>query len=411
MTGFQQFLNEFINDENQITILFNEYLDSNQRKTFYELIESHNLYHKTVNLGNNKYIIVSKVKTDNSEFDCLSQFIKDFNCAIMPIDSDFIEYSLKKSNRYTNLWDIYENVFLPLILELGNNDIKKGLIIYRKAIIDMREKLVTDISNNSYYQQFLKTDIKSSNEYKISKKSIYCLQNSTEITKKHSDIEKKYYISIDLISANFSCCKLFDKRIVYDIDKWDDLICLMFEKINLNGELFRNFVKSNKHLRQLIFGQLNCKKIMEYSRSVMHKICDLLVSHGVIHKNDLMTIMHDEIIIRTDMNHFHKVDQIGKILANYAANIFEFCRIQSFNLHNLANQDFFVKRIIYDHKIGQTDMVNFKCIDSKYMNQCISYYERKTISDNDLRFQYDGYSARFDRSIFDEFNQKSKNEN
>ena len=45
-------------------------------------------------------------------------------------------------------------------------------------------------------------------------------------------------------------------------------------------------------------------------------------------------------------------------------------------------------------------ILSFKSIDKKYLNQCISYYEKGRIDEENLRFECDGFHARFDQPLF-----------
>lgn len=399
--NFSQFLKS-----NETQLIINRDLNSYERKALYEEIERlkneyPNLTHITKLIKNRKVITIYKSLPKefiDGEYNCLIQFIKDYSWPIMTLDREYILYSLKKTQPYMNTWTLYETIFLPLIFELGKGDLVNGLTIYRTVLSQIKKETIGFFVNNEDYQAFCLMGPFSEKKYKVSRKSIYNLSNSIPHSQPNNG---RFYISIDIISANYNCCKLLNKKIVAESDSWEDFISKIIEKKEIrDGDKFGAYIRSNKYLRQLIFGQLNCHKIMDYSRSLIHAVCDQLLESQQIIESQLLCVMNDEIIIKTDESHRQLIEKIKLILSERIPSIYSILRIQSFNLLNLAGKEYFIKKIKYDHLLGEIDRSVIKCVDQKYLNQCIAYYEGTPVTSQDLRFEYEGHSARFDDSIF-----------
>ena len=397
----ETFLKDFINNNNITEILYEVKLDKHERKEFYTLIESSGLYHKALNRNKTKYIIVTKIKQYDEECECLLSYVNDYNLPIMKLDKKYIEYSLNHLEPYTNYLSIYTNIFKPLVLSLGKNNIKEGLKQYSKCISDVRIYMMDHFGKQQSYVKFRDAEIKiERNKYKNLGR-LYKLENSISIDKKDQLDKRKYFVSIDFISANFSNLKYYDKSMVLDADTWQEFAVKCFKNINVHEEKFEDYMKTNKFIRQLILSKLNLKKIMEYSQFNIHKMLNYLLGEKIIVESDIVSVMKDEIIVSSDVDSDKLCEKISDGLQKYDSELHKICRINAFNLYNLSSYDYYVKNIIYDSNKKLVDEIVFKCIDSKYMNQCISFYEGKEITDEDLRFDYDGNCARFDKSIFD----------
>jgi hypothetical protein len=387
-----EFLENFINNESSETESYNVPLTSEERKAFYNKCDCLGLYHKRIDMNKRKCIIVSKVKKSDPELHCLKQFIHDFNLPVMPLDKEYIVYSLNKLQPYFGYLDTYNNIFKPLILSLGNGNINIGLNNHCKHLADLREFFYKKLPKNPAYEKFVKTPITSSNKHK-NKLKLYTLENATSLSEC-----SKYYVSIDFISANYNVCQHFDPNIFFLSNSWPEILCTILEEISVTNEYYFEYFKKNKFFRQCLIGKLKIAKIMEYSQSCIHKIYDVLLDKCIISPDDKIAVSKDEIVIKCDPNE-GKEDLINSILSKELPDMHKFCRITGFYLHHFNGFQFYSKSIKYD--CGPCDKISLKCIDAKYMNQCISYYEGKDVSKNDLRFEYEGVGAQFDKSIFD----------
>ena len=240
---------------------------------------------------------------------------------------------------------------------MGKNNYHDGLIIYRRIISNLKNAVVNKFLNNPIYQKFIAKNILNQNKYKATKKSLYNLSNS--LSMEQSSDELKYYISIDLIAANFNSCRLYDKDLVFGFESWEDLLCSVNTELGITEiDNFKLLIRSNKYLRQIIFGQLNCNKIMSFSRYLIDQVCDQLITNKVIEKDQLILVMHDEIIIRSGFDHVNLVDRISQVLQNSICNIYPILRIQSFDFRNFEKLEFYIKRVWYDHIKGSVMIIS-----------------------------------------------------
>lgn len=416
MSDFSNLIENFIkNDENELFI--NKHLNKNQRKYAYELIESNNLYYRNIFIGKQKYIIILKnkdmdltfyneVSIKSPDLNCINQFLYDYKHCISNLDYDFIIYSCKKLDPYFDTWKCYKDIFYPIINKLGNGNINLGLNIHRNLISNLFKTIVDTISNNDIYKKFIK--LRFDNKINIPKKNLYSIFNAN---KYEHDIKNKnnlkYYISIDFKSANYNVCKYYNNEIVINSESWSHLLSMLILNDPLRvkecDDLYIQYFKTNKHFRQIVFGSLNCKKIMEYSKSLINILCKNLIDSNLIDIKDILSVSSDEIILISSDDYINTISKIIQFTKESDLKLYEICKFQAFNLYHLNYNNYYVKSIIYDNDTDirvNSDKISFKCINNKYINQCIAYYENIEICKNDLKFDVDGIPAYFEKSIF-----------
>ena len=151
-----EFLENFVKNKELKHTTYDKNLDPSERKLFYEKCDIYGLYHKYINMNKRKCIIVYKEKVTNPKYNCLIQYIKEFNYPIMPLDINFVQYSLKKYDPYSDCLKTYNNIFKPLILALGEGNINQGLQKHQKNISDIKDYVAKKISENETYKLFIK---------------------------------------------------------------------------------------------------------------------------------------------------------------------------------------------------------------------------------------------------------------
>ena len=97
----------------------------------------------------------------------------------------------------------------------------------------------------------------------------------------------KCFLSIDFKKANFQALKHFFPGVVLNCNSYQDLI-----------ELFTNldYFKNSKHLRQIIFGNLNPKRQARIQRFIIQQILDWAIGEEICEEKDVRMVSNDEVV-------------------------------------------------------------------------------------------------------------------
>ena len=209
--------------------------------------------------------------------------------------------------------------------------------------------------------------------------------------KKNID-KNKYYISIDIKTANFSVMKSYFPSLFMNHNDWDSFI------LNFTDS---QFIIKSKLLREIIFGKLGVA-------SQINKLCPIFIDKVVkfiqkYHEFNMFSISNavcitaDEVIfsVSSDFD-INLVNHLIEIINAEFPNLFH---VKPFKLIKLGSKQYFVKK--YIDSVGSICRDEFKCCPDKFIMQCIKYHQNKHITDIDLKFIDEGYIATYMKSIFD----------
>ena len=191
----------------------------------------------------------------------------------------------------------------------------------------------------------------------------------------------KEYISIDLRKANFQAMKYYNKELVLNAANYEDMIGQFTD--------FEYFKKS-KHLRQVIFGNLNASRQITVERYITYTMLMALAEKYDVKPDDVLVFTTDEIVLRNDKN--FSVEKIYDILKPVAD-----AKVEKFHLTQIADKDFYVKEI----KTGNAIKVEFKKVPRPYFAQVFKKYFNKPITDEDKLFVFEGHKAMLKDDIFE----------
>lgn len=184
----------------------------------------------------------------------------------------------------------------------------------------------------------------------------------------------KYFISIDILSANFTCLKCHDSNIVDNEISWENFL-KKFTKLD--------FFQKSKHFRQLVFGNLNMKKIMNKQKQILCSLCKKLDNTNL---NILGILGADEIIIESSNISINKDYNIVKNIIDefYDNNIFRIECCMKYNIDQ--NSDIgMIKRTFklnndYDFTNSEIYYDTFKCVPKMFFNQVYCHHYDKVIN-------------------------------
>ena len=211
--------------------------------------------------------------------------------------------------------------------------------------------------------------------------------NIPDIKLKHDvynyENNNKYFVSIDIKSANFRVLKHYCPNIDGLNGEWSDFL----EKFTKS-----KFLLHSKQFREMIFGNLGNKKLGTLPITFIDDVREVLTRHMFLISKTCCTT--DEIIYHIHNIDSFRIDKFMEIVEKVHPGYFH---IDVFKLVQIGNFPYFVKQYINSNKKNE-----FKGIPKKLIMQCIKYYSNKPIEEIDRKFTDDnGYIATYDNSIFD----------
>lgn len=299
------------------------------------------------------------------------RFIKDCSLPIALTDEPYFSYFI----------DLYDKAFST----------KKKLESFKK-IVDRFEtegevldylQFITDgifnsIKEKSVYQDYLKADMK---DFVV--KSNY--PSSSIFKECHTG---KKLISIDLSKANFQAMNFFDKRIL-DADSYEEFIRKYTDE---------EYIINSKYIRQVIFGNLNSKRLGTIEKYMIYQIVEELEPLGY----KILLVTDDEIVLEGDEDIYNNiVNIVSNMPIKVAIELFVLKTLRNENGQPFKSDKFYVKEFI-----SYTDKKNLdfeiKATDSTFYAQFFKLLTNQKINENDLVFVNNEFVAKYKEPIHGE---------
>jgi hypothetical protein len=322
----------------------------------------------------NKYIVVSKqkkVKKDLTTFTWTPELISIFaTYAGLPIPiflPQYIDYYLDHLEKYYNVKNMVSK-FMDAIAVCPLPEFKR-----------LMQKIKSDV--NEY--------IKQHPEFIEFNKKVFDTSDSEKIIMKHDVYHEmnnqKTLISIDIKSAYFRVLKHYCPGLF--TDEWQTF---------LQGHTDISFLLESKMFREIIFGDLNCKKIHGLQNVLINDVHQVLLSSEFEPLIKPVYCFCDEIVYEIKDSSLFDYDSFAKLVNSVHSNYFH---VRMFKLVKLGHHPYFVKEYIKPSDIKN----EFKCVPKKFIMQAIKFYESEPIIELDRKFaDVSGYIATFDKSVFDQ---------
>lgn len=290
------------------------------------------------------------------------RFVKDYNLPINIFEDDLFEYYLKELDEQYDTIKKYES-FKDFLNKYETQE------DFFQASTKIINNILEYVSNKEDYKKLELDRLEKLNQVKnCPSKNIYNLENVGN-----------YYISLDLIKANFQALKKYSKKIVFNCETYEDFISKFTNE---------DYLKNSKQIRQVIFGNLLPKKQQIIQKDIMFDVYNILSNNNV---DNIVSIMSDEIIIKCE-NESNMINLKEKLLT-LDFNGFDI-RIEAFKLNNINNRKFFIKEF-------DNGKIDFKCIPSNIFLQVYKRYLNREINEKDLTFFHEGLKAQYSETVFD----------
>lgn len=381
--------------DGKIEYWMSEPIDGTERYQIHNMVETtdefNNLITRTIcveGICGKKKIMIEKKVSDNNICDKIN--IHQTNEITTEQIDLFVKYS--KIPIPINLPE-HINYYIDLLFPYHNLDTYRDFILdinklgFHKIKVDIpfvKNKVISKLKSNDEYQNFISSNTiipKYPKDFITQSKSVY---NSTNVGKN--------LISIDIKSANWTCYK---KITQIDMNaQWYDMI---------NEFTPSKFICKSKYLREVIFGEMNSKKLIKFAGDFLFDLHQIIISQYLDIKK--ITCLTDEIIYEImDADVFNFDDFISKIKV-VDENFNYIYRVEQFKLKQFLPYDYYVKEITYSTDFDNNTnrsipiQVQFKQIPKYYICQAIRHYQNEKPEQLDLKFMFENISCSFDTKL------------
>ena len=299
-----------------------------------------------------------------------SKFVRDFQLPIQVVQSPYFENTIKLLEDDCGAQTKYL-LLLELIRDKFDGNSNKFLE-YRHKVVD---EILSYILNSEAYKEFL-ADKTVLDDYTpiVANRELYTQEQSGH-----------FFISYDMIKANFQALRYANPAIVKDCETYEDFIG-KFTDID--------YFKHAKQLRQETFGKLNGKRTAAIEKRVSNEFAKEYSQRLGIYGFELFSIKTDEIIFK-----FNGTEEQFK---SFKASDVEFGGFKfRVNKFKLTHQEF--KRHTSESKIVafikedylNVDRRSLHCVPDTYYPQVYKLLNGIKIDDSDLVFYFDHELASF----------------
>jgi hypothetical protein len=325
---------------------------------------------KTESNTTNKFIEIKKngqqkeVKLDNAYIELFCQYTSISIPVALP---EYFEYYMEIFDKYYNARNQHK---------IFDVEIRKYQYIgqFKTYISDIQSTIVKYLKEHPEFCKF--TQITKYMEKNVKKCNLYTQNN-----------KNKWFISVDIKSANFTVMKKFCKGL-FDIDgieptTWNDFLKKFTDS---------KFVHGSKHIREVIFGNLGvCNRVALLCPEFINNVHKFVTSKEYSKYVKMYSSYNDELIYEVDnesANEFKDNDFIKLFndINNEYPNTFH---VKMFKLVQLGNISHYVREFT-------DNTADFKECPKKFMPQCIKFYEGKEITETDRKFVDEGCVATYD---------------
>lgn len=295
--------------------------------------------------------------------DVLKRFTKDYNLPIKIYSEPYFSYLIELYDDYLNTKSKL-NLLEKAVLNFENES--QFLANYFKVV----DAIIDNIKSKPAFEEFNN-----------------CKLDQYQVTSKYpkSDIYKqintgKYFVSIDLVKANFQALKYFNAELVNDKSNYKEFLA--------NYTDIEYFAES-KHLRQVIFGNLNPKRQAKIERYLIELVINYLIENGIIHADEIKMVTTDELVFSISEEKINDwVDKVDTLTDVIKETLSIDVDIEVFKLESVLDS-YYVKEFL--NKEGYQLM----CVPQLYFPQVYKAYHGLEIEDKDLVFYHEHKLAKF----------------
>lgn len=305
------------------------------------------------------------------------RFVKDTNLPIKVFDEPYFSHFLDLYEEHFHAKTLYE-MFLK---ELENYEHEQDYLAEYNRV---KDAAINYLAENAVMQYFSQTEDMSRFNIKNTGLVGNCVFKETNVG--------KYFLSIDMVKANFSALRHYDPVIVGNMDTYEDFIGMFTSS---------EYIKKSKYIRQVIFGNQNPKRQTKYEQYLM----DLLLSH--IYENTTLTAKQvayfgaDELVfdITEHMHNDGFIASISRIL-DWAKEQNIRVRAEYYQMYRIRGTSGYMKKFIAPTINKDFDLKSANGLEMPFIVRAL---KGEPIHENDSVFVFEGNLARLITPIIPEF--------
>ena len=296
-----------------------------------------------------------------------SRFVKETKLPIPVLDSPYFEYFV----------DLYE-------VDMGSRTRFKEFVKVNENVVDYMDRYNKFKDDVIHY-------VKSCESFKEFSNTVLDAKPLTSINLFTEDNCGRW-ISIDLRSANFSVLRRFDEALVRGFDNYEE-----FAESFDNGEMFSH----SKATRQVIFGNLNPKRLQNHQKYCMGLVSDYVIRN--FREVEMYSLGSDEVVLRYD-------ESLYEFLVSDAVRV---------EMAELTGLGIVVDRFVLE-KNGEFSEFGFVkkdfedsgfelvAVPKTFYAQAYKYYKGEELIDFDLVSHHEGFVVKFVETVEDKYRRKSR---
>ena len=305
------------------------------------------------------------------------RFVKDTNLPIRVFEEPYFSHFLELYEEHFQAKTLYE-MFLS---ELSKYEHEQDYLTEYNRV---KDAAITYLAENAAMQYFTQTE--DMTKYNLVNTGLCgnCVFKETNVG--------RYFLSIDMVKANFSALRHYNPDIVGGKDTYEDFIGMFTSS---------EYMKKSKYIRQVIFGNQSPKRQTKYEQYLM----DLLLTH--IYENTELTAKHvayfgaDELVfdISDFMDDKHFISSIFNVL-EWAKEQNIRVRAEYYQMIRIRGTSGYMKKFIAP---TVNKDIEFKSANGLEMPFIIRALKGEPVHENDRVFTFEGSLARLISSIVPEF--------
>lgn len=300
--------------------------------------------------------------------DVLKRWVKDYNLPIKIYQEPYFSYLV-------DLYDDYYNTKSKLALLKDAVDEFESEDKFLAHYYEVRDNVIQSMKSKEEFQEFNTGDL---SKYDISSKypknDIYkqtCVDN--------------YYVSIDLVKANYQALKFVNPNIVSNTNSYEEFIGLFTDL---------EYMAKSKYLRQVVFGNINPKRQIKVERYLIEQVIDTLLIGEIFKADAIEMATSDEVIFRVSKEFANRLKNETQNLTTFIKNTLNIdVDIEVFKLVSVEGK-YYSK--LFLNKSGY----ELKAVPQIYFPQVYKKYNNMEIIEHDLMFYHEHQLAKFINPVF-----------
>jgi hypothetical protein len=358
-------LHAFKYDMNHRRLHFSTTLTSAERKALHQECEAQNLYSQSVGVGKERHLVASKLAFTPSD--------QTFEVT----DEDRAEF-MKYANGGRHIQTFVEPYFSYAVDKLGLRDqyalFDDMLRTHGRGYIARIVNDMVDVMNKTDGIEKLRTF-----QFDPKEKLEMPPRNKIHSKRFDDDGQLHYYLSVDMIKANFNSARLFDSSLTLGHATWDALV----------GQVTQDaFLLQSKHFREVVFGKLSCHARLA---ALYRRRTSALYKHV---KEDLVVFCgtDDELVIGTTEDTWREdLATLKRLVASHNEKEANIWRCEAFTLQDIGKSHGKLW-----HNL-ETDETKLKGLDPSWHMQALCWLAGETIPHETCKIMVNGHLATFDK--------------